>query len=629
MMKNNYQLLDLVDTPNDLKKFNGSQLTSLASEIRDYILEVISKTGGHLAAGLGTVELSICLHYIFNTPHDKIIWDVGHQCYPHKILTGRKNKLLSIRKYKGISGFLKINESEYDVFGAGHSSTSISAALGMCIARDRRKENYKIISVIGDGGITAGMSYEALCHAGYLKKDMLVILNDNEMSISPNVGAMNKYLTKILSGKTMSTIKQKGDKFLSDKHPIKKIIKKIKDNAQNLLSPGHLFEEIGFRYYGPIDGHDISSLNKILDNLKDKSGPILLHVITKKGKGYKIAEKDPIKYHGVTPFNIQTGASEIQRQSPLLTYTNIFSKWINDAASKNENFVAITPAMREGSGLVEFEERYPDRFFDVGIAEQHSVTLAAGLAVGGLKPIVAIYSTFLQRAYDQLIHDVNLQNLDVFFAIDRAGLVGADGETHHGIYDISFMRILPNIVIMTPSNEKEMLMMLNTGLNHRGPCAIRYPRGNTQVNNITMTDNELAIGKSQIMFKGQKIAVLVFGQLIRDVAEISKKLSLTLVDMRFVKPLDKDIIDELSTTHEHLITIEDNVITGGAGSSVNEYLVERGYEITITNFGIPDRIVSHGNQDELYAEIGLDRKSLEFKINEIYNRITKNKKVVD
>ena len=629
MMKNNYQLLDLVDTPNDLKKFNGSQLTSLASEIRDYILEVISKTGGHLAAGLGTVELSICLHYIFNTPHDKIIWDVGHQCYPHKILTGRKNKLLSIRKYKGISGFLKINESEYDVFGAGHSSTSISAALGMCIARDRRKENYKIISVIGDGGITAGMSYEALCHAGYLKKDMLVILNDNEMSISPNVGAMNKYLTKILSGKTMSTIKQKGDKFLSDEHPIKKIIKKIKDNAQNLLSPGHLFEEIGFRYYGPIDGHDISSLNKILDNLKDKSGPILLHVITKKGKGYKIAERDPIKYHGVTPFNIQTGASEIQRQSPLLTYTNIFSKWINDAASKNENFVAITPAMREGSGLVEFEERYPDRFFDVGIAEQHSVTLAAGLAVGGLKPIVAIYSTFLQRAYDQLIHDVNLQNLDVFFAIDRAGLVGADGETHHGIYDISFMRILPNIVIMTPSNEKEMLMMLNTGLNHRGPCAIRYPRGNTQVNNITMTDNELAIGKSQIMFKGQKIAVLVFGQLIRDVAEISKKLSLTLVDMRFVKPLDKDIIDELSTTHEHLITIEDNVITGGAGSSVNEYLVERGYEITITNFGIPDRIVSHGNQDELYAEIGLDKKSLEFKINEIYNRITKNKKVVD
>ncbi len=629
MMKNNYQLLDLVDTPNDLKKFNGSQLTSLASEIRDYILEVISKTGGHLAAGLGTVELSICLHYIFNTPHDKIIWDVGHQCYPHKILTGRKNKLLSIRKYKGISGFLKINESEYDVFGAGHSSTSISAALGMCIARDRRKENYKIISVIGDGGITAGMSYEALCHAGYLKKDMLVILNDNEMSISPNVGAMNKYLTKILSGKTMSTIKQKGDKFLSDEHPIKKIIKKIKDNAQNLLSPGHLFEEIGFRYYGPIDGHDISSLNKILDNLKDKSGPILLHVITKKGKGYKIAEKDPIKYHGVTPFNIQTGASEIQRQSPLLTYTNIFSKWINDAASKNENFVAITPAMREGSGLVEFEERYPDRFFDVGIAEQHSVTLAAGLAVGGLKPIVAIYSTFLQRAYDQLIHDVNLQNLDVFFAIDRAGLVGADGETHHGIYDISFMRILPNIVIMTPSNEKEMLMMLNTGLNHRGPCAIRYPRGNTQVNNITMTDNELAIGKSQIMFKGQKIAVLVFGQLIRDVAEISKKLSLTLVDMRFVKPLDKDIIDELSTTHEHLITIEDNVITGGAGSSVNEYLVERGYEITITNFGIPDRIVSHGNQNELYAEIGLDKKSLEFKINEIYNHITKNKKVVD
>ncbi len=629
-MKNNrYQLLDKVNYPSDLKKLNDAELVDLASDIRAYILDVISKTGGHLAAGLGTVELSISLHYIFNTPEDKIIWDVGHQCYPHKILTGRKDRMLSIRKYGGISGFLKTEESEYDVFGAGHSSTSISAGLGMSIARDLKGQDYRIISVIGDGGITAGMSYEALCHAGYLKKDMLVILNDNEMSISPNVGAMNKYLTKILSGKTLSTIKQKGGEFLSDKSPIKKIIKKIKDNAQNILSPGHLFEEIGFSYYGPIDGHDISLLNKVLNNLKNKSGPILLHVITKKGKGYKIAEQDPIKYHGVTPFDIKTGASEKFNKKKTLTYTNIFSKWINQAAKKNSNFVAITPAMREGSGLVEFEENFPDRFFDVGIAEQHSVTLAAGLASGGLKPIVAIYSTFLQRAYDQLIHDVNLQKLDVLFAIDRAGLVGADGETHHGIYDISFMRILPKIVIMTPSNENEMLLMLNTGLDYKGPSAVRYPRGNTTVNSINFTDEKITIGKSCTIHSGEKIALLVFGHLLNDIVDISKKLSLTLVDMRFAKPIDKDKIDELAKTHEHLITLEDNVITGGAGSSINEYLVEKGYEVTITNFGIPDKIIPHGSQVELYDEIGLDKKSLEFKINEIYNHISKNKKIVE
>ena len=629
-MKNNtYPLLDRVNSPSDLKKLNNHELKLLADDIRAFILEVISQTGGHLAAGLGTVELSISLHYVFNTPIDKIVWDVGHQCYPHKILTGRKDKMLTIRKYKGISGFLKIDESEYDVFGAGHSSTSISAALGLAISRDARSENHKIISVIGDGGITAGMSYEALCHAGYLKKDMLVILNDNEMSISPNVGAMNKYLTKILSGKTLSTIKQKGGELLSDKSPIKRFIKKIKDNAQNILSPGHLFEEIGFSYYGPIDGHDIMSLNKVLSNLRQKSGPILLHVITKKGKGYKIAEQDPIKYHGVTPFNLKTGVSEKIKSTKMLTYTNIFSKWINYAASNNSNFVAITPAMREGSGLVEFEEKFPSRFFDVGIAEQHSVTLAAGIASGGLKPIVAIYSTFLQRAFDQLVHDVNLQNLDVMFAIDRAGLVGADGETHHGIYDISFMRILPKIVLMTPSNERELLLHLNTGLDHKGPSAIRYPRGNTTCSDIVMTDEKIPIGKSRLIQRGQKVAVLVFGQLLNEVTDISKRLSLTLIDMRFAKPFDKEIVDELSDTHQHLITIEDNVVTGGAGSSINEYLVEKGYEITITNFGIPDQIISHGSQDELYAEIGLDKKSLEYKINEIYNRITSNKKIVE
>ena len=621
MSNKNYPVLDQVDLPSDLRDLDVKQLENLASDIREYILDTISKTGGHLAAGLGTVELSIALHYIFNTPKDKIIWDVGHQCYPHKILTGRKNKLNSIRKYKGISGFLKINESEYDVFGAGHSSTSISAALGMSIARDIKGQEYNIISVIGDGGMTAGMSFEAMCHAGYIKKNMLVVLNDNEMSISPNVGALNKYLTRLLAA-----IKEKGNKFLDEKNPIKKIAKAIKDNTQNILTPGHLFEEIGFSYYGPIDGHDIGSLNEMLENLKRKKGPILLHVVTKKGKGYKIAEKNPVKYHGVTPFDIATGAADKPKLKNTLTYTNIFTKWINHTAQYNEDFVAITPAMREGSGLVEFEENYPKRFFDVSIAEQHSVTLAAGLAVGGLKPIVAIYSTFLQRAYDQLIHDVNLQNLNVMFTIDRAGLVGADGETHHGIYDISFMRILPNIVIMTPSNENEMWKMLNTGLEYEGPTAIRYPRANSCGTEIIITDETLDIGKSLTVCKGTLIAILVFGELLNKIIDISNKLSLTLIDMRFAKPLDTNKITELSKTHKYFITLEDNVITGGAGSAVNEHISKEGLDINIINLGIPDEIISHGSQEELYKQIGLDKKSLEIKINELYNYISKNEK---
>ena len=623
-MKNkSYPTLDQVETPEDIRVLDIKELESLASDIREYILDTISKTGGHLAAGLGTVELSIALHYVFNTPIDKIIWDIGHQCYPHKILTGRKNKLDSVRKYNGISGFLKIKESEYDVFGAGHSSTSISAALGMAIARDFQNKKHNIISIIGDGGMTAGMSYEAMCHAGYLKTDMLVILNDNEMSISPNVGALNKYLTRL-----MSAIKEKGDNLLDERNPIKKIAKAIKDNTQNILTPGHLFEEIGFSYHGPIDGHDLRSLNKVLKNLKSKKGPILLHVITKKGKGYKIAEKNPIKYHGVTPFDIATGAADKPKLKNSLTYTNIFTKWINYTAQYDENFVAITPAMREGSGLVEFEENYPKRFFDVGIAEQHSVTLAAGLAIGGLKPIVAIYSTFLQRAYDQLIHDVNLQNLNVMFAIDRAGLVGADGETHHGIYDISFMRVLPNIVIMTPSNENEMWMMLNTGLQFEGPSAIRYPRGNSSGNEVIITDETIEVGKSLTVCEGGTIAILVFGELLNNVFDISKRLSLTLIDMRFAKPLDTNKINELSKTHKYFITLEDNVVIGGAGSAVNEHIMQNGLDINIINLGIPDKIISHGSQDELYSEIGLDKKSLEIKINELYNHISKNEKVL-
>jgi 1-deoxy-D-xylulose-5-phosphate synthase len=629
-MKNKtYSVLDKVNFPEDLKKLDSDELNNLACDIREYILDVISKTGGHLAAGLGTVELSIALHYVFDTPIDKIIWDVGHQCYPHKVLTGRKNKLSSIRKYGGLSGFLKIEESNYDVFGAGHSSTSISAALGICIARDVKNKNYKVVSVIGDGGMTAGMSYEAMCHAGYLKKDILVILNDNEMSISPNVGALNKYLTKILSNKTLSDIKEKGGKFLNETSPLKKLARKIKENAQNILSPGQLFEELGFSYYGPTDGHDIDSLKTVLKNLKEKKGPILLHVITKKGKGYKIAENNPIKYHGVSPFNIKTGTADKPKLSNTLTYTNIFSKWINHTAKYDANFVAITPAMREGSGLVEFEENYPKRFFDVGIAEQHAVTLAAGLAVGKIKPIVAIYSTFLQRAYDQLIHDVNLQNLNVMFAIDRAGLVGADGETHHGIYDISFMRILPNIVLMVPSNENEMWKMLNTALLNEGPIAVRYPRGNTCGNEILLTDEVIKVGESLTVYNGKKIALLVFGNLINNLFEISKKLSLTLVDMRFVKPLDTNKIDALSKEHDCIITVEDSVVIGGAGSSVNEYINQKGLKINVINLGVPDDVISHGSQEDLHRQIGLDKKSLEIKINEIYNQLAQNKKIAD
>ena len=621
MRNKSYPILDKVDVPSDLRNLDIEELENLASDIREYILDTISKTGGHLAAGLGTVELSIALHYVFNTPTDKIIWDVGHQCYPHKILTGRKNRLNSIRKYNGISGFLKINESEYDVFGAGHSSTSISAALGMSIARDIQNQKYNIISVIGDGGMTAGMSFEAMCHAGYLKKDVLVVLNDNEMSISPNVGALNKYLRRMLAA-----IKKKGDKLFDEKNPIKKIAKAIKDNTQSILTPGHLFEEIGFSYFGPIDGHDMRSLNEMLESLKHKKGPLLLHVITKKGKGYKIAEKNPVKYHGVTPFDIATGAADKPKLKNTLTYTNIFTKWINHTAQYDEDFVAITPAMREGSGLVEFEENYPKRFFDVGIAEQHSVTLAAGLAVGGLKPIVAIYSTFLQRAYDQLIHDVNLQNLNVMFAIDRSGLVGADGETHHGIYDISFMRILPNIIIMTPSNENEMWKMLNTGLQHKGPTAIRYPRGNSCGSEVEISDETIDIGKSLTICEGTSIAILVFGDLLNNVIDISNKLSLTLIDMRFAKPLDMTKIRELSKTHDYFITLEDNVVRGGAGSAVNEFIVGEGLDINIINLGIPDEVISHGSQQELYAQINLDKKSLEIKINELYNHISKNEK---
>ena len=615
-MDRDYKILDKINDPTDMKDLSSHDLIELSNELREYLLDSISKTGGHLAAGLGAVDITVALHYVYDTPNDIIVWDIGHQCYPHKILTGRKDKMPTLRKKGGISGFLKRDESEYDAFGAGHSSTSISAAVGYERAARLKNENKKVIAVIGDGGLTAGMAFEALSHAGGMKSNLLVILNDNEMSISPNVGAVHKYLTRILTGKTFNSIKESGKKVLSKVKAIEEIAKKVENQAKGFITPGLLFEELGFNYYGPVDGHDVNGLVDVLQNLKEKEGPRILHIITKKGKGYKLAEQNPISYHGVTPFDIKTGVSKVNKVSNKLTYTQIFSRWINEMSRINKDIVAITPAMREGSGLVEFEKNFPDRYFDVGIAEQHALTFAAGLSCGNLKPIVAIYSTFLQRAYDQLIHDIAIQDLDILLAIDRAGIVGADGETHQGIYDISFLRILPNIVLMTPSNEEEMWKMLTTGLNFRGIGAVRYPRGFTEGLDLDLSNQELEIGKSKTIVKGEKIAYLVFGTLLNTVLRLAKKNGASVIDMRFVKPIDENIIISICKTHEYIFTVEDNVILGGAGSAVNEVVHKNNIRANIINLGVPDNIVSHGSQDEIFADLGLDVHGLENQTND-------------
>ena len=615
-MDKDYKILNKINDPADMKSLTNNDLIMLSNELRNFLLDSISKTGGHLAAGLGAVDITIALHYVYDTPNDIIVWDIGHQCYPHKILTGRKDKMSTLRKKGGISGFLKRDESEYDAFGAGHSSTSISAAVGYERAAKLKNENKKVIAVIGDGGLTAGMAFEALSHAGGMKSNLLVILNDNEMSISPNVGAVHKYLTRILTGKTFNSIKESGKKVFSKVKAIEEIAKKVENQAKGLITPGLLFEELGFKYYGPVDGHDVNGLVDVLQNLKEKEGPRILHIITKKGKGYKLAEQNPVSYHGVTPFDIKTGISKSKKVSNKLTYTQIFSRWINEMSRINEDIVAITPAMREGSGLVEFEKNFPDRYFDVGIAEQHALTFAAGLSCGNLKPIVAIYSTFLQRAYDQLIHDVVVQDLDLLLAIDRAGIVGADGETHQGIYDISFLRILPNIVLMTPSNEKEMWKMLTTGLNYRGIGAVRYPRGFTEGLDLDLSDETLDIGKSKIIVKGKKIAYLVFGTLMNTVLIVAEKNGASVIDMRFVKPIDENMIIDICRTHEYIFTVEDNAILGGAGSAVNEVIQKNNIEANITNLGVPDNIVSHGSQDEIFADLELDVCGLQNQTND-------------
>ena len=615
-MDRDYKILDKINDPTDMKDLSSHDLIELSNELREYLLDSISKTGGHLAAGLGAVDITVALHYVYDTPNDIIVWDIGHQCYPHKILTGRKDKMSTLRKKGGISGFLKRDESDYDAFGAGHSSTSISAAVGYERAARLKNENKKVIAVIGDGGLTAGMAFEALSHAGGMKSNLLVILNDNEMSISPNVGAVHKYLTRILTGKTFNSIKESGKKVLSKVKAIEDIAKKVENQAKGFITPGLLFEELGFSYYGPVDGHDVNGLVDVLQNLREKEGPRILHIITKKGKGYKLAEQNPISYHGVTPFDIKTGVSKVNKVSNKLTYTQIFSRWINEMSRINKDIVAITPAMREGSGLVEFEKNFPDRYFDVGIAEQHALTFAAGLSCGNLKPIVAIYSTFLQRAYDQLIHDVAIQDLDILLAIDRAGIVGADGETHQGIYDISYLRILPNVVLMTPSNEEEMWKMLTTGLNFRGIGAVRYPRGFTEGLDLDLSNQELEIGKSKTIVKGKKIAYLVFGTLLNTILRLAKKNGASVIDMRFVKPIDENIIISICKTHEYIFTVEDNVILGGAGSAVNEVVHKNNIRANIINLGVPDNIVSHGSQDEIFADLGLDVHGIENQTND-------------
>ena len=606
-----YKILDKINIPADMKNLSKKDISKLSHELRDFLLISISKTGGHLAAGLGAVDITIALHYVYDTPKDIIVWDIGHQCYPHKILTGRKDQMTTLRQKGGISGFLKINESKYDAFGAGHSSTSISAAVGYEIASRLKKEDKKIVAVIGDGGLTAGMAFEALSHAGGIKSNILVVLNDNEMSISPNVGAVHKYLTRILTGKTFNSLKEEGKKVFSKVKAIEEIAKRVENQAKGIITPGLLFEELGFKYYGPVDGHDVHELIDVLGNLKEKDGPRILHIITKKGKGYKLAEQNPISYHGVTPFDIKTGIVKKGKINNKLTYTQIFSRWINEIAKIDNDLVAITPAMREGSGLVEFEKNFPTRYFDVGIAEQHALTLAGGLSCGGLKPVVAIYSTFLQRAYDQLIHDIMIQDLDILLAIDRAGIVGADGETHQGIYDISYLRVLPNIVLMTPSNEQDMWRMLSTGLNYKGIGAVRYPRGYSNGLDLDLSNESLPIGKSKIVLQGKSIAYLVFGTLLNTVLDTAIKNGATVVDMRFVKPIDENMIIDICQTHEYIFTVEDNVILGGAGSAVNEVINKNKISKNINNIGIPDNVVPHGSQDAIFEDLGLDSKGIE------------------
>lgn len=604
-----YPTLALVDDPNDLRLLPKESLPKLCDELRQYLLNSVSRSSGHFASGLGTVELTVALHYVYNTPFDSLIWDVGHQAYPHKILTGRRDRIATIRQKGGLHPFPWRDESEYDVLSVGHSSTSISAGLGMAVAAEREGKNRRTVCVIGDGAITAGMAFEAMNHAGDIKADMLVVLNDNEMSISENVGALNNHLAQLLSGKLYSSLREGGKKVLSGLPPIKELVKRTEEHLKGMVVPGTLFEELGFNYIGPVDGHDVQALAATLKNMRDLKGPQLLHIMTKKGKGYAPAEKDPISWHAVPKFDPASGTLP-KSSGGLPTYSKIFGDWLCETALNDNKLMAVTPAMREGSGMVRFSKEYPQQYFDVAIAEQHAVTFAAGLAIGGYKPVVAIYSTFLQRAYDQVIHDVAMQKLPVMFAIDRAGIVGADGQTHQGAFDISFLRCIPNLVIMTPSDENECRQMLHTGHQYQaGPTAVRYPRGSGTGAALEPLAS-LPIGKGVVRRNGEKIAILNFGTLMPDALTAAEQLNATVADMRFVKPLDEALILELAATHDALVTLEENAIIGGAGSGVNELLMSKRKMVPVLNLGLPDRFIPQGTQEEALHEIQLDAQGI-------------------
>ncbi|WP_341232246.1 1-deoxy-D-xylulose-5-phosphate synthase [uncultured Methylophaga sp.] len=603
-------LLAQIDSPAQLRQLERKQLDQLAIEIRELIIDQIQQTGGHISSNLGVVELTLALHYVFNTPEDHLVWDVGHQSYAHKILTGRRDQLHTMRQPGGLSGFPKRSESDYDSFGVGHSSTSISAALGMAIAARASGSPSRSVAIIGDGALTAGQAYEALAHAGDLNADMLVVLNDNEMSISKNVGGMANYLARLLSGRFYRSARESSKKMLEKIPPAWEFARRTEEHVKGMMVPGTLFEEMGFNYIGPIDGHDLDTLITTLSNLRNSKGAQFLHIVTKKGKGFEPAEQQPCKYHGVSP------ANSSKKSGP--TFTQVFSQWLCDMGAASEDLIAITPAMCEGSGLNAFAERFPERYFDVGIAEQHAVTLAAGIACEGKKPVVAIYSTFLQRAYDQLIHDVALQNLPVLFAIDRAGLVGADGPTHAGSFDLSYLRCIPNMLVMTPSDENECRQMLTTGYHHNGPAAVRYPRGCGNGTVIEPQLDSLPICKAQTCRTGKKTAILAFGTLLHAALDAAEKIDATVVNMRFVKPLDTTLLDEIAATHELIITIEENALMGGAGSAVNEYFQQQGIDTNLRIMGLPDHFIEHGDHGQMLSACGLDASGIIDTINRYF-----------
>ena len=603
-----FELLKTIDDPSDLRKLDRRRLKQLADELRAYVLDCVSRTGGHLSSNLGTVELTIALHYVFNTPEDRIVWDVGHQTYPHKILTGRREAMSRLRMQGGISGFPKRSESIYDTFGTAHSSTSISAALGMAQAAKLKGEQRHCIAVIGDSAMSGGMAFEALNNAGVMDTDLLVILNDNDMSISPAVGGLNRYLARLLSGRFYAVAKKASEKVLGGVRPLWELAKRMEEHAKGMVVPSTMFEEFGFNYIGPIDGHDLDSLIPTLKNIRQLKGPQFLHVVTKKGQGYKLAESDPVLYHGPGKFDPAEGIKK--SAGGKLSFSQIFGDWLCDEARNDKRLVGITPAMREGSGLVRFAEEFPERYFDVGIAEQHAVTFAAGLACEGLKPVVAIYSTFLQRGYDQLIHDVCIQNLPVVFALDRAGLVGGDGATHNGAFDIAFLRCVPNVVLMTPSDENECRQMLHTAFELNGPAAVRYPRGAGPGAPVEQELRSLPLGKAEVRRHGKRVAILAFGTLLAQALEAGEALDATVVNMRFAKPLDEDLIVAMAHTHELLVTIEEHAAAGGAGSAVAESMAVHRITTPVLHLGLPDRFVDHGDHGQLLAQLGLDRNGI-------------------